>query len=125
MLRGVGFRSGTYSDLGGVLPLTGAPVTEINAPHPSFASPVQYPQTLATPNYYGSLATGGKTLLQVTPAQYVTTGAGPLATQRTYSQLGLQLYYSGTRRPTPRSPPTARRPRPTPRRSRPRRRSPA
>ena len=38
VLRGVGFRGGSFTDTPGVTPLTGAPATELNAPHSPFVS---------------------------------------------------------------------------------------
>jgi hypothetical protein len=97
-LRGVGFRSGSYTDTPGVTPLTGAPATEQNGVHTNFASPAFYPQKLAVPNYFGALGTGtssDRTRLILTPAQYRSDSPGALTdTQRSYSKLGLTLYYS-------------------------------
>jgi hypothetical protein len=93
VLRGVGFRGGTYSDQI-VTPLTGAPAhpeEQIRGVHPGFASPVFYPMRLWTPNYFDAL-TGGPTRLLVTPAQHRATGDA--ATLRLYSGLDLRLYFS-------------------------------
>ena len=97
VLRGVGFTGGTYTDATGVTPLTGAPTTEQNGIHTSFVSPVFYPQKLATVNYFGALdgnGTDGRTRLITTPAQYRSEANTTTDTERKYSQLGLQLYYS-------------------------------
>ncbi len=98
VLRGVGFRSGTYSDQAGVLPLTGAPTTEQNNLHTSFGSAAFFPQRLATVNYFDDLATtgsGGTTRLITTAAQYRSDGpTTETDTERTYSHLGLSLFYS-------------------------------
>jgi Bacterial Ig-like domain (group 3) len=98
VLRGVGFVSGTYTDTTGVTPLTGAPTTEQNGIHTSFASPVFFPQKLATVNYFGALdgnGTDGRTRLITTPVQYRSdAGSTTTDTERKYSQLGLQLFYS-------------------------------
>ena len=69
VLRGVGFRSGTYTDSVGVRPLTGAPSTEIRTPHVPFASSVFYPARPWSVNYFDAL-NGGATRLEVTPAQF-------------------------------------------------------
>ena len=99
MLRGVGFVSGTYTDTPGVTPLTGAPTTEQNGVHTNFVSPVFFPQRLATVNYFGALdgnGTDGRTRLITTPVQYRSDpGSTTTNTERKYSQLGLQLFYSG------------------------------
>ncbi len=97
VLRGVGFVSGTYSDTPGVTPLTGAPTTEQNGVHTSFGSSVFFPQRLATVNYFGALdgnGTDGRTRLVTTPVQYRSDPSAATDTERTYSQLGLQLFYS-------------------------------
>ena len=97
VLRGVGFRTGTYADAAGVTPLTGAPTTEQNGLHTSFASPAFFPQRLATPNFYGAVGgTGGdgRSRLAVTGVQYRSEPGTATNTERAYSQLGLQLFYS-------------------------------
>ena len=47
VLRGVGFRGGTYTD-STILPLTGAETTELRGVHAPFVSPVFFPMRLAT-----------------------------------------------------------------------------
>ncbi|HEY7628742.1 MAG TPA: hypothetical protein VH761_16845, partial [Ilumatobacteraceae bacterium] len=116
VLRGVGFVSGTYSDTTGVIPLTGAPTTEQNGVHTDFLSPVFYPQRIATVNQFGALdnnGTDGRTRLITTPVQYRTDpGNTATNTERAYSQLGLQLFYSantstyGTNTPALAAPPS-------------------
>jgi hypothetical protein len=95
VLRGVGFRAGTFAD-STVTPLTGAPNTEIRGVHTAFSSTVFFPMRPWTVNYYDALApTGGSTRLLVTPAQHkVTTVGDQVATLRLYSQLGFRLFYS-------------------------------
>jgi hypothetical protein len=96
VLRGVGFRSGTYTD-STVVPLTGAAATEIRGIHNAFSSTVFYPMRPWTVDYYDALATGagGPTRLLVTPAQHKVGSIGDqTATLRRYSGLGLRLYYS-------------------------------
>ena len=93
VLRGVGFRGGTYAD-STVVPLTGAPATEIRGVHTAFSSTVFYPMRPWTVNYYDALS-GGATRLLVTPAQHkVTTIGDTNATVRRFSNLGLRLFYS-------------------------------
>jgi hypothetical protein len=98
VLRGVGFVSGTYGDRPGVTPLTGAPTTEQNGIHTDFVSPVFFPQKLATVNYFGALdgnGTDGRTRLITTPVQYRSDpGTTSTNTERKYSNLGLELFYS-------------------------------
>ena len=96
VLRGVGFTGGTYTDQTGVTPLTGAPATELNGLHSTFASSAFFPSRLWTVNYFGGL-TGGSTAAQLmlTPVQYKSDAPGSLTDiQRTFSTVGLRLFYS-------------------------------
>jgi hypothetical protein len=96
VLRGVGFRGGTYVDSAPLLPFSGAPTTELRGVHVPFVSPVFYPGRLWTPNYFGALSGNGGTQLLVTPAQHrVASIAGGTSTQRRYTALDLRLFYSG------------------------------
>ncbi len=95
-LRGVGFRSGTYTDSNGLLPLTGAPATESSTANTTFESAVFFPQKMATANYFGALGDSGRTSLILTPGQYRSDPAGLyLNTERAFSHLGLRLFYTG------------------------------
>ncbi len=96
ILRGVGFRGGTYSDQSGVLPLTGAPTTELRGIHAPAFYDVFYPIRPWNANYFDALVAGGATRLAVTPAQFLTdpdslTGVGTL---RGFSSMDFRLYYS-------------------------------
>jgi hypothetical protein len=96
-LRGVGFRSGSYTDTPGQIPLTGAPTTEQNGIHTTFGSPEFFPQSLFSVNYFDALGTNGSsgnTQLIVTPAQYRSDPGASTDTLRGYSHLGLRLFYS-------------------------------
>jgi len=96
VLRGVGFRSGTFAD-STIVPLTGAAATEIRGIHNTFSSTAFYPMRPWTVNYYDALA-GGATRLLVTPAQHKVTSVGDqTATLRLYSAMGLRLFYSDYR----------------------------
>jgi hypothetical protein len=97
VLRGVGFRSGTYTDESGITPLTGAPATELTGVHSPFVSSAFFPSRIWTVNYFGGLVGDpAGTELMLTPAQYVSDAPGSLTdVQRTYSSVGLRLYYSG------------------------------
>ncbi len=114
VLRGVGFRGGDYADLTGsasnpLLPLTGAPVTELRGVHTPFASERFFPLRLATVNYFGELSENGRgTVLNVTPAQHRVQTIGDLNTiLRIFSDIDLRLYYSGnTTIPALAAPPT-------------------
>jgi hypothetical protein len=93
-LRGVGLWSGGYGDQPAPDPLTGDPATETgNSEVSPFASPVFFPQTTWNPNYFSTLLDGGDTDLALTPVQYQTAASG--TDMRTYSSLGLHLFYSG------------------------------
>jgi hypothetical protein len=96
-LRGVGFRSGTYTDVSGVTPLTGAPATELNGVHSPFISSAFFPSRLWSVNYFGGLTGGAaSTLLDLTPAQYKSDGpTSQTDVERTFSGVTLRLYYSG------------------------------
>ena len=94
VLRGVGYRGGTYSDTPNVLPLTGAAATELRTPHVPFASSVLYPVRPWRVDYSGALA-GGATRLSITPAQYRTDSPLSLTgTQRQFGPMKFRLYYS-------------------------------
>ena len=101
VLRGVGFRGGDFIDFTGtpeepLLPLTGAPTTELRGVHTPFASEVFFPMRLATVNYFGELTDdGGLTQINVTPAQHRVERIGDINTiLRRYDNLDLRLYYS-------------------------------
>ncbi len=55
VLRGVGFRGGSYIDIPNVLPLTGAPTTEIRGVHTPFISDIFFPIRPWNVNYFGLL----------------------------------------------------------------------
>ena len=95
VLRGVGFRGGTYTDTSNILPLTGAPTTELRGVHTPFTSPVFYPMRMWNPNYYGELGGTGGTNLLVTQVQHKAdpVNAGK-AIRRAFTNLNLRLYYS-------------------------------
>ena len=95
VLRGVGFRGGTFTD-STVVPLTGAPTTELRGVHAPFVSPVFFPMRLATVNYFGALGGSGGTKLLVTPAQHrIADAALGTSTLRRYTSLDMRLFYSG------------------------------
>ncbi|MDQ4077947.1 MAG: PKD domain-containing protein, partial [Chloroflexota bacterium] len=96
VLRGVGFREGTYADTPNVLPLTGAPTTEIRGVHIPFQSDVFYPVKPWSINYFDALARAdGTSRLLLTPAQYVSaTDNSQTTTQRHFTNMGFRLYYS-------------------------------
>jgi hypothetical protein len=96
VLRGVGFRAGSYTDVAPMFPFSGAPTTELRGIHFPFVSPTFYPARLFTPNYFGALAGSGGTQLLVTPVQHrVASVADGTSTQRSYQSLTFRLFYSG------------------------------
>ena len=86
VLRGVGFRGGTFSDLPGITPLTGTPATEQNGEHTPFVSSIFYPGKIWSVNYFGGLTgNGAGTQLMLTPAQYESDAPSSLTDiQRKY-----------------------------------------
>ena len=94
ILRGVGFRGGSYKDLLNILPLSGAPTTEIRGVHAPFVTSVFYPVRPWSVNYFDALA-GGITRLAVTPAQFLSDATDPeRGTMRQFDRLDFRLYYS-------------------------------
>ena len=97
VLRGVGFRGGTYADTANVLPLTSAPATELSAPHAPFQSSVFFPIRPWFVNYVDALVSGGSgvTRLDITPTQYISSSPGSqFSTQRSFNSMAFRLYYS-------------------------------
>ncbi len=97
MLRGTGFRGGSYTDLPGVTPLTGAATTEIRGVHTPFRSEVFYPIRPWRANYFGVLAdpVSGITFFDATPAQFVSDEADIWSgTLRRFEDMELRLFYS-------------------------------
>ena len=86
VLRGVGFRGGSYADAGPMFPFSAAPTTELRGVHFPFISPTFYPARMWSPNYFGALAGTGGTELLVTPAQHrVASVADGTSTQRKFT----------------------------------------
>ena len=96
VLRGIGFRGGSYTDVAPMFPFSGAPTTELRGVHVPFVSPTFYPARLFTPNYFGALSGAGGTTLLVTPVQHrVASLADGTSVERTFGKLNLRLFYSG------------------------------
>jgi hypothetical protein len=94
VLRGVGFRGGSYTDTNGVTPLTAAPATELRGVHAPFFTDVLFPTQPWTANFFDAVGSAdGTTRLHVTPVQHRSTSA--TATRREFSNLDLRLFYSG------------------------------
>jgi hypothetical protein len=97
VLRGVGFRGGTYADVEDVLPLTGAPATEIRGVHTPFITDYFFPVRPWNVNYFGALidTQDGSTRLAVFPAQYKSSAPTSITgTLREYENMKFRLYYS-------------------------------
>jgi hypothetical protein len=97
VLRGAGWRGGTYTNLPDRLPLTGAATDDLRVPHPAFFSDVFYPVRPWNINYFDALgSTIGPTRLAVMPAQYRSSAPGSLTgTLRRFDSMDFRLYYSG------------------------------
>ncbi|NTW97812.1 MAG: hypothetical protein HGB28_04600, partial [Oscillochloris sp.] len=92
ILRGVGFRSGTYTDYNGVTPLTSAPATEGSPAHPAFFSDGFYPSQNWSANFFDTLNAGPTWLM--TAGQYRSAGMGQTTgTLRIFSSMNVQLFY--------------------------------
>ena len=98
VLRGVGFRGGTYTDTPDVIPLTGAATTEIRGIHTPFISTAFYPVVPWEVNYFDALvnsATSGETRLSVLPVQYLSNDIDTVdGTLRIFSDFSFRLYYN-------------------------------
>ncbi len=92
VLRGVGFRGGSYTDTSPVFPLTAAPATELRGIHAPFFTDVFFPIQPWTTSFFGALGGGsGSTFLHATPVQHRTNSP---TTRRVFGNLDLRLFYS-------------------------------
>ena len=97
VLRGVGFTGGSYNDLQNILPLSGAPTTEIRGVHAPFVTSVFYPVRPWGVNYFDTLASSGNgvTQLAVTPAQFISVASDlEKGILRKFNIMNFRLYYS-------------------------------
>ncbi|HYT59935.1 MAG TPA: HYR domain-containing protein, partial [Haliangiales bacterium] len=96
VLRGVGFRGGSYADVPNIFPLTGAATTEIRGVHASFFSDVYYPIKPWLVNYFDALCPeiNGVTRLMALPAQFISGSSGGGGTLREYQSMNFRLFYS-------------------------------
>ena len=97
VLRGVAFRGGTYSDVLGNVPLTGAPTETIRGVHAAFLSEVFYPMRPWGVNYFGGLCGGvdGLTRLITIPGQFKSDSPTAITgTLREFSEMDFRLFYS-------------------------------
>ena len=93
ILRGVGFRGGSYVDTPGVTPLTAAAATELRGVHAPFFTDVFFPVQPWSVNYFDAIGGSGVTRLMVTPAQHRSDT--PLtSTRRAFSGADFRLFYS-------------------------------
>ena len=97
VLRGIGYRGGTYVDSGPMVPFTGAADDGIaRRARSRSCRRSSIPSTLWTPNYFGALAGNGGTQLLVTPVQHRAANvADGTSTQRKHTGMNLRLFYSG------------------------------
>ena len=97
-LRGVGFRGGSFCDVPNIIPLTGAPATEIRGVYTPFYSKAWFPLQPWSVNYYDVLGDGPGawgTRLYVMPAQHRSTGPGTWTSiRRQFSEMVFRLFYS-------------------------------
>ncbi len=97
VLRGVGLRSGRYTDLPDLLPLLGAATTELRGVHTPFLTNIFYPVRFWNPNYFDALfdPNNGVTRLAITPAQYRSRNPDDTyGTMRRFDDLDFRLFYS-------------------------------
>jgi hypothetical protein len=95
VLRGVGFRGGSFTDLSNIVPFTSAPATEIRGVHTPFLTEVLYPLRPWGSTSLEALA-GGPTRLLVTPAQFVSGPISPRGTLRKFHDMRFRLFYNAT-----------------------------
>lgn len=98
VLRGVGFRGGSYEDHAGVLPLTGTPATEIRGVATAFQSDFFVPVQPWNVDYSDSVCDGGqgRIRLNLFPAQHQSGGVEvDQVTRRQFTGFTFRLFYSG------------------------------
>ncbi|MEM7533101.1 MAG: hypothetical protein AAF639_13050, partial [Chloroflexota bacterium] len=97
ILRGVGLRSATYTDHPHLMPLTGAPTTEIRGVHTNFHSDVFYPVQPWRINYFDRLfkqGAEGHTRMTLMPAQYRSLSHGTdTGIMREFDNMDFRLFY--------------------------------
>ncbi|MEO7702479.1 MAG: HYR domain-containing protein [Opitutus sp.] len=96
LVRGIGFRGGNYSDLGGFRPFTGAPATETRGVHGRFSTEVFYPVRPWNLNQVGEFfASSGISELNVFPTQFISDDPNAVAgTLRRYGSMKFSVFYS-------------------------------
>ena len=95
LVRGVGFRGGAYTDLGGFVPFTGAPATETRGVHGRFSTEVFYPTRLWNLNQIGELCeASGISELNTFPTQFLSDGPeSATGTLRGFGQMHFTVFY--------------------------------
>jgi hypothetical protein len=97
-LRGALLLSADYSEATDVLPLTGAPATELRGVHITFPSEAFYPEKWWTVNQLGALTgvnSADRARLQLTAAQFLANPEQNIGTIRYYDgPAAFRLYYS-------------------------------
>ncbi|HET7035952.1 MAG TPA: choice-of-anchor Q domain-containing protein, partial [Thermomicrobiaceae bacterium] len=95
VVRGAGFLGGSYQDVTGVLPLTGAATSDLRGVHAAFQSNTFYPAMPWSLNFYDQVAGTGPPWLQVAEAQFKQSDPASLTgTMRVYNQMKFRLFYS-------------------------------
>ena len=93
ILRGAGFRGGSYADTSGLTPLTAAPATELRGVHAPFFTDVFFPVQPWSVNSLDAIGGAGATRLGVTPVQHISDGP-TTSKRRVFSNLDFRLFYS-------------------------------
>ncbi|HMO56236.1 MAG TPA: right-handed parallel beta-helix repeat-containing protein [Roseiflexaceae bacterium] len=93
VLRGVGFRGGSYTDVSGITPFTGAPASELSTGNIGFITDVAYPVKFWGSNLFAAIS-GGRTRLMITPAQYLSENlVSNSGSMRLYNSLTFRTFY--------------------------------
>ena len=98
VLRGVGFRGGSFSDVANQIPLVGAAATELRGIHTPFIANVFFPVKPWDVNYFDQLANSadtGITTLALLPVQYRSNAPDSVdGTLRVYDRMDFRFFYS-------------------------------
>lgn len=99
LVRGVGFRGGSFENVQEYLPLTGAPATEIRGVYGNFATEIFYPIQSYSISYFGTICgSEDGERLNVFPSQFLSHNDGRLGgVLRKYDQMDFRLYYNNNR----------------------------
>jgi len=94
LLRGAGFRGGSYAETSGVTPLTAAPATELRGIHAPFFTDVLFPVQPWSVNSFDAIGGAGVTRFQVTPVQHISDANPLTSTRRQFANMNFRLFYS-------------------------------